>query len=283
MSGKQLVAIVTGANKGIGKGIVERLAAKFDGSYLAQSTGASSLLIYLTARDESRGLAALSSLRASAASSVSIEFAQLDIDSKQSIDALAESMKSRHGQIDVLINNAAIASKGPNFDEHVVETTLKTNYYATKEMCLAFLPLLNREHGRLINVSSTGGVLTRLSSPALASQFRSALTIPAVDTLMQQFRDDVRSNTWKEKGWYASGYAVSKMGVTALTRALANENKDKGLLINAVCPGWVKTDMAGDKAPKTVEQGAVTPVMLALDDIKGKTGTFWNDSGEYNW
>ncbi|EPQ57827.1 NAD P-binding protein [Gloeophyllum trabeum ATCC 11539] len=284
MAEKELVAIVTGANKGIGKAIVERLAARFEGSYLAQTTGASSLLIYLTARDESRGLAALQEVRNTAPASVKIEFHPLDINSTESIHALAKSMKERHGQIDVLINNAAVATKGPAFDEQIVEFTLAPNYYGTKEMCLAFLPLLNPTHGRLINVSSMGGVLSRLSSPDLAARFRNARAVPEVDALMAEFRADVKAGTWKEKGWYGSAYATSKMGVTALTRALAHQTRDKnGLLVNAVCPGWVKTDMAGPSAPKTVEEGAVNPVMLALDDIKGKSGTFWNDSGEYEW
>ncbi|KDQ61294.1 hypothetical protein JAAARDRAFT_152450 [Jaapia argillacea MUCL 33604] len=239
----------------------------------------------LTARDEGRGLAALKEIQEVVPSSAKIDFLKLDIDSQTSIQELASEIKERHGKVDLLINNAAIAFKGPTFNEYVVETTLATNYYGTKEMCLAFLPLMDPHHGRIVNITSGASFLSRLSSTTLADRFRNSQTMADIDLLMNEFRSDVKNGNWTEKGWCSAAYAVSKMGVTGLTRVLAyQEGKEKpGLLINACCPGWVRTDMAGPNAAKSPEEGTITPLHLAIGDMKGQSGAFWQDMKDLRW
>lgn len=225
-----------------------------------------------------------------------LEFAQLDISSQASIHALSVAMKEKHATVDILINNAGVAMKG--FDANVVKTTLATNYDGTKhvrltrreataradtrtQMCEQFLPLLHPDHGRVVNVSSTLGKLGTLGSN-LAARFRAANTVADVDALMAEFARDVEQGVHTAKGWPSAAYAVSKMGVIGLTRALSSQHRGN-VLINACCPGWVKTDMTGRAGMLTPKQGAQTPVFLTLADVGGKTGVFWANKQESAW
>ena len=92
------------------------------------------------------------------------------------------------------------------------------------------------------------------------------------------------SGDYKEKGWTNTGYGTTKMAVTALTKVHARELSGKDdILVNSCCPGWVKTDMAGDKAPLTPDQGAETPVLCALLPAGSPTGEFWKDKKVAKW
>lgn len=172
------------------------------------------------------------------------------------------------------------------FDANIVKTTLETNYYGTLEATQDLLPLL-RSGGRLVNVSSTAGVLSKYS-PEVRQQFLDAskTDVPAVTKLMQNFRHAVEDGRKeKQAGYPSAAYAVSKAGCTAMTKAIAMEEakKDTGILINACCPGYVVTDMTRGGGAKTPDEGAATPVMLALKDIGGKTGEFWRDEKVVEW
>lgn len=102
---------------------------------------------------------------------------------------------------------------------------------------------------------------------------------------MEDFKASVKDNTYQRKGWPGAAYAVSKAGCIGMTRAIAGENKEKGskTLINSCCPGWVNTDMSKGTGPKTIDQGAKTPVLLALGDIGGVSGQFWKDEKQASW
>ena len=99
---------------------------------------------------------------------------------------------------------------------------------------------------------------------------------------MDEFTAAVSNGKEKELGWPSAAYAVSKAGVTGMTRVVAKQ-EEGGRLINACCPGYVVTDMTRGGGMKTVDEGARTPVMLALDDIGGKTGEFWRDERVMEW
>jgi carbonyl reductase 1 len=141
-----------------------------------------------------------------------------------------------------VINNASVALDG--FNAAVVAQTLQPNYYGTLATTRALLPLL-RPGGRLVNVTSTAGALSKFS-PELQGRFRGARTIEDVDALMAEFatvveRDDAEGGGLG--GWPRNAYGVSKAGATAATRCVAKGEGAKGLLVNACCPGWVKVSL----------------------------------------
>ncbi|KAK5168479.1 hypothetical protein LTR04_006695 [Oleoguttula sp. CCFEE 6159] len=314
------VAAVTGANKGIGFAIVRNLALQYPKSPYHDGP----FLIYLTARDQNRGEEALQSLHSDLelkrakvlvqdGGDATIRYHQLDISDTGSITAFADYLKKEHPDgIDFVINNAGIAMQGfvpvrlaaaptgqdvvfpetPDVltpairtDDKVVEETLHCNYHGTLTATQAFLPLL-KSNGRLVNVSSMSGKLNKYT-PALRDRFLSAAaTSPAaVTSLMEAFKTAVAAGNEKEQGWPSTAYAVSKAGVTAMTKAVALQEKERGrgVLVNACCPGYVKTDMTRGGGSKTVDEGATTPVMLALEDVGGVTGQFWQNERVIEW
>jgi carbonyl reductase 1 len=165
----------------------------------------------------------------------------------------------------------------------VVEQTLRTNYHGTLETTRALLPLL-RPGGRVVNVASSMGGLQRYA-PALRSAFLAAGSEEQVTALMERFHAAVAAGTEGQQGWPSNAYAVSKAGVIALTRTLAAEQEGggRGVLVNACCPGWVRTDMTRGGGTKTPDEGGQTPVLLALGDIGGKAGLFWRSERVVKW
>lgn len=109
--------------------------------------------------------------------------------------------------------------------------------------------------------------------------------VPECTSLMESFKSAVGNGNEKEQGWPSAAYAVSKAGETAFTKAIAMEEEKKGrkVLINACCPGYVNTDMTRGGGTKTPDQGAQTPVMLALQDIGGVTGGLWQSEKFMEW
>jgi len=286
------IAVVTGANKGIGYAIVRQLALQYPDSQFNNGP----LLVYLTARDQGRGEEALKNLQddvgleeakalKETGGLTEVKYHPLDISETKSIQDLAEFLKKTHPDgIDFVVNNAAIALDGPMggpiANLSTVEKTLDINYTGTLYAIQSLLPLI-RDGGRMVNVSSTGGVLSRLAPP-LQERFRSASTIEDITALMEEYKKATAEGNANEKGWGGRAYGVSKTGLTTATRVIAEEGRKKGsrTLINSCCPGLVKTDMARHhdlSKAKHPDQGAQTPVMLAIGDIKGTTGLFWRD------
>ena len=166
------VAIVTGANKGVGFATVKALASVFDGD------------VYLTARNEGRGMAAIKELQKDG---VNVHFHILDIDDPQSNADLAAFVKDKYGGLDVLVNNAGIAFKQAATDPfgHQAKVTVATNYFSVKNTCENLFPLL-RSGARVVNVSSSAGFLGNIPSNELRKKFSNPdLTYEELDGLMK--------------------------------------------------------------------------------------------------
>lgn len=214
------------------------------------------------------------------------EYRHLDISETSSILQFAEDVDKDFGNIDILVNNAAIAFKGSDptpFKEQALPT-IKTNFFGTLELTKALLPTLGRSVcPRIVNVASESGHLRIIKSNKIKAEFTSEnLTLSKLETLMKQFVADVENETHTDRGWPDSCYGMSKLGVIAMTRILAREQPS--MRINCCCPGYCSTDMTSHKGLRSAEQGALTPVMLALqEDSNGPTGKFFSDNVEIEW
>lgn len=261
------VAIVTGGNKGIGYEIVKVLCNKFEG------------IVYLTARDVERGKNACVKLEEEGVAKPP-KFHQLDIVDEGSIGRFRDYIEKEYKGIDVLINNAGMAYKRKStvpFSEQA-ENTIKVNFTGTLNVSKALFPLL-KPHARVVHVSSFVGLLsTRITSQSLREQ----LSRPNLKEL------ELVELVQESKGWPTQAYGVSKLALNILTAIQARDlkyDKSTDVLINSCCPGWCRTDMAGDRATKSAAEGAETPVYLALlpSGQEQPHGKFYSEKKEVSW
>ena len=198
--------------------------------------------VILTARDPGAA--------AEAAQAVRAEPMRLDVTDRASVADAAHWTKQRYGKLDVLVNNAAITydtwQRAVTADLAVVREAAETNLYGPWLMVQEFLPLLrNSDHPRIVNVSS--------EAASLASM-----------------------------GGGTPAYTASKVALNALTRMLADELHRDRILVNAVCPGWVATDMGGPGG-RPVADGAAGVVWAATLPDSGPTGGFFRDGRPLPW
>ena len=229
------IALVTGANRGIGFEVCRQLAEK-------------DFVVLLTARDAAKAQTTARKL----ANAGGVEALVLDVADARSIEAAVGEVAERCGRLDVLINNAGInydtweTAENANIDSTVVET-ISTNLLGPWRICQAFLPLLRKSKAaRIVNVSSESGSLAHMGAGPPA-------------------------------------YQVTKAALNALTRTLAGELRQAHILVNAVCPGWVATDMGGAGAPRSVKEGAAGIVWAATLPQNGPTGGFFRDGKPLPW
>uniref|UniRef100_A0A914VNU0 carbonyl reductase (NADPH) n=1 Tax=Plectus sambesii TaxID=2011161 RepID=A0A914VNU0_9BILA len=264
------VAVVTGSNKGIGYGIVKGLCKQLSGG-----------IVYLTARNPDLGQKAIANLKGelSAEEHAKIRFHQLDITDEASAIKFGDHLKQEHGGVDILVNNAGFAFNNDAtepFGEQAV-VTIGINYYGTKKFCDVIFPLL-RPHARVVNVCSQAGLIKSYSDELKNKLLSEKLTVAEVDEFVENFTKYAKEGTHQKHGYPNSTYRVSKAAEIALTfiqhrQALKDSRED--IVINACCPGYVNTDMTNHKGSLTIEEGADTPVYLALlppgtTDPKGK-------------
>jgi NAD(P)-dependent dehydrogenase (short-subunit alcohol dehydrogenase family) len=206
--------------------------------------------VVLTARDGAKAERTAAELAADRTVEAAPLGRQLDVIDADSVQRLAEDLAERHGRLDVLVNNAAIHydtwQRASAADLGVVREALETNLLGPWQTVLRFLPLLRASgHARIVNVSSGSGSLT-----------------------------------WMGGGTPA--YGVSKAALNALTRKLAAELRADRILVNAVCPGWVATDMGGPGG-RPVAEGAAS-ILWAIDlPDDGPTGGFFRDGHPVPW
>jgi len=239
----EAIALVTGANKGIGREISRQLASQ-------------GIFVLMGARDRERGEKAAADLRAQG---LPVEFIQIDVTSQADVDRAAAEVERRHGRHDILVNNAGVALDwfaGSELTVEVFRETFETNVFGVFRVTKAFLPLLRKsKHGRIVNLSSGLGSLTRHTDTNSALTLRNMLL----------------------------AYSASKAALNMITVQFANELKSAGIKVNSACPGYTATDMNQHRGMKTVEQGAATPLRLALLPDDGPTGGVFSDDGPEPW
>jgi carbonyl reductase 1 len=257
-------ALVTGANRGLGLETARELARK-------------GWQVILTARNEAKGTAAAQAVSAEAGRES--RFRLLDVAEPASITALAASLREQRVELDVLVNNAGITMDG--FDERVARRTIDTNFYGSLRVTEALLPLLSNG-GVIVMVSSGAGELSILSGELQRRFTDPKLTQQGLLELVESFVDAVRRGRHSQEGWPTSAYGVSKAALNALVRVTAARLAERGIRINAVCPGWVRTDMGGQGAPRSLGQGAASILWAALLE-GGPTGGFFRDGKPIPW
>ncbi len=251
MSRERKIAVVSGANRGIGKAIAQKLAH-------------AGLDVVATSRDETEGR--------EVAQAIGARWHTLDVTERGSIGALAQDLE----RIDILINNAGIAMKG--FDANVARHTIEVNFLGAMHLTDTLLPKM-RSNGRIVMISSGMGELSGFSDRVRRCFSDPTLSRDSLVTFVESFVVDVESGVHEKRGWPSSAYSVSKAALNAFTRILARELADdpRRIRVNAACPGWVKTRMGGPSAPRAPEEGADTPVWLALEAPSELTGGFFRD------
>ncbi|XP_027906197.1 (+)-neomenthol dehydrogenase-like [Vigna unguiculata] len=283
-------AVVTGANKGIGLEIVKQLAS-------------AGIKVVLTARNEERGLHAMEKIKASGLSHL-VMFHLLDVADATSVASLADFIKSKFGKLDILVNNAGIGGtvtkdvgllpsvllkRGAVSEEEgtkamtqtyeLAEECLQINYYGTKITVESLMPLLQlSDSPTIVNVSSILGQLESFPKESWARGVLSDadnLTEEKIDEIVKKFLSDFKEGSLESKGWprYLGAYIVSKAAMNGYTRILAKKNPS--FCINSVCPGYVKTDITSNTGLLTVEEGAASPVRLALLPNGSPSGLFY--------
>ncbi|KAL3880696.1 hypothetical protein ACJMK2_032916 [Sinanodonta woodiana] len=267
---------VIGSNKGIGFAIVRGLCKSFNGD------------VYLTARNEGLGKKAVEDLKKEGLNPL---FHQLDISDSTSIQNLKAFLQKQYGGLDVLVNNAAIyQDETPAPFAEKVEVTLKVNFWDTLAVCEALHPLL-RPHSRVVNVSSLLSAMAfgRCSDAIKAKISNPNITMDQLKELMREFEAAAKSDTVEEKGWPKWAYHVSKIGVRVMSyiqgKAFAHDSSRPDIIVNSCCPGYVDTDMSNHKGTKTIDEGAVTPLYLALlpPNVESPKGEFVSEKVVEHW
>jgi NAD(P)-dependent dehydrogenase (short-subunit alcohol dehydrogenase family) len=227
------VAVVSGANRGIGLAVAEGLARR-------------GMTVVAGTRDPEAGQLATEPLRAEG---LDVQPHQLDVTDQASVDRLVDWVDARLGRADVLVNNAGIypGGRAAELDLAVAEAAWQVNALGAWRLAASLVPLMRRGRwGRIVNVSSQAGSLASMTG-------------------------------------FMPAYNVSKAALNAVTRVLADDLRGSGILVNAVCPGWVATDMGGRGAPRTPAQGAAS-VLWAVDlPDGGATGGFFRDGRPLPW
>ena len=221
-------------------------ANKGIGFEVARELARLGLRVFLGARNPDAGRAAAEKLR----SAGEVVFLEIDIANEKSIRAAATALGRESDRLDVLVNNAGILldddENALSITPEIFETTLRTNTLGPWLVTQAFVPFLEKSGApRIVNVSSGGG----------------------------QLEDGA-------DGW-APAYCVSKTALNGVTVQLAAALPK--FAVNSVCPGWVRTDMGGDNATRSVAEGAATIVWLATDAPHDLTGKFVKDRKVIPW
>lgn len=203
------------------------------------------LKVVLTGRSEA--------LSRQAANEIGVDYAVIDVSKPASIESFAQYAKRKYGRIDVLVNNAGVLldphDRPSLFDAKMddIKDTMQTNVYGPIRLVQLIVPIMRQnDYGRIVNISSGMGQLSDMNDGYIA-------------------------------------YRMSKTALNAVTRVTSEEVKGENILVNSMCPGWVKTEMGGPNAEREPGEAAETAVWLATLPKGGPTGKFFRDKQEIDW
>jgi len=244
------VALITGANKGIGL-------------ETARGLGKLGLAVVMGSRDEANGRAAADKLRSEGIEKV--EAVRLDVTRAEDHKDVARHLEQRYGRLDVLVNNAGVELERPDFSRsfnttstvtmELLRRTFETNFFSVVALTHVLLPLIRKAPaGRIVNLSSVLGSLSLHSDPS--------------------------SGIYDKKVF---AYDASKTALNAFTIHLAQELRDTPIKVNSAHPGWVRTEMGGSAAPLDLPEGAKTSVQLATLPDDGPTGGYFHLGKPLPW
>lgn len=205
--------------------------------------------VILTARNAEKGEAAVYTL---SQEGYKVDFYPLDIGNSQHIQALLTYVKNKFNRLDILINNAGIYldqhQPALSIDSNIILQAVEIDVCGTFAMSQAVIPIMQENnYGRIVNLSSSSSLITNM-------------------------KDDV-----------GLSYKICKTAINAITVVLSNAVTNYNILINAVTPGWVRTDMGGEQAPLSLQEGADTPVWLATLSDDGPSGRLFSKRKPLDW
>jgi NAD(P)-dependent dehydrogenase (short-subunit alcohol dehydrogenase family) len=241
---KPKIALITGANKGLG----------FE---TARQLGKNGVIVLIGARDKAKGEAAAALLKSE---EIDARFLEIDVTYESSIVRAAKEIESQFGALDILVNNAGVLVAGSDGAPSTTtvatfKTTFETNVFGLIAVTQVMLPLLKKSAGgRIVNLSSVLGSIAEHADPNSSIH-----------------------------GMLVSAYNCSKAAVNMFTNQLALELRETKIKVNAVHPGWVKTDMGGEAAPMDIPDGAKSSVEMALIDESGPSGGFYHMGVHMRW
>lgn len=241
-----LRVLITGATKGIGREIAGQLAEQGH-------------TVLVGARNMEQGEAVAAEIRADGGRALAL---RIDVRDPESVAAATARVDAEHGSLDALVNNAGISHQAGadpsgqlprSADVEQIQFVMETNVLGVIRVSTAFLPLLRRSATpRIVNVSSSAGSLAAVSR------------LDSTDPI-------------------ALGYVTSKTALTAVTMMYARDLAAEGILVNAVCPGFVATDLNGHRGVLTPAQGARQAVRMTTIPADGPTATFTDVDGPVPW
>ncbi len=242
MTDQQRVAVVTGANRGMGLETCRQLAER-------------GMTVVLTSRDAQKGERAVSQLQQEG---LAVAYRQLDVTAPASVEALSDYWVEHHGRLDGLVNNAGAMFEPAdpadkegasifNTELDVIQQSIETNTFGALRCCLSLIPLMRKhDYGRIVNLSTSMASLATMAG-----------------------------------GW--PGYRMSKAALNVVTCVLSAELEGTNIKVNSVCPGFVRTDLGGEGAPRSIEEGVDTTLWLATLRDEGPTGGFFRDCKAIDW
>eukprot|EP00092_Neocalanus_flemingeri_P037144 GFUD01040432.1.p1 GENE.GFUD01040432.1~~GFUD01040432.1.p1 ORF type:complete len:328 (+),score=51.63 GFUD01040432.1:144-1127(+) len=275
------IAVVTGASRGIGYATAKELCSRL-----------TSANIYLTTRGQTDDLNALIKQEVGDKGKM-VEFHTMEVTDVDSMVEFRNMLRTRHGKIDILINNAGryFEPSDISCDHHCqVKNTLAINYWGLKNICKAFFPMMNQK-ARIVNLSSHLGHLSLIPGEAIKTQLGDPhLTEQQLDSLILQYQEHCTAltNTYREVGWPESAYTVSKVAVNAYTRILQRQLEEEGMesvVVNAIHPGSKHSRIVQESALTDADgaKAVVSTAMLA-DPCYHPRGKFiWHDLKVKNW